>query len=80
MAITIEVTAEDIVNGQRSRCYHDPIALAASRALGVRTFTGVLHIHAVDGRSSWLLPRIATKFILDFDVGKPVKPFSFTIE
>lgn len=69
----IEVTSEDIERGVPDNCHHCPIALAARRA-GLNT-------PEVDSAflNGMVLPDAATEFILDYDNGEPVEPFSFEV-
>lgn len=72
----ISVTQEDIDKGERD-CGKCPIALAASRAIGIPVDVG--------NREAWIngsprvMPSIARQFILRFDAQLAVKPFSFEL-
>ena len=79
----IEVTAQDIVEGERFGCYSCPIALALKR-IGKRNWavkSEILRRWTESGRAVDVpLPRDAKAFIDDFDHDRPVEPFSFDIE
>ena len=78
----IEVTQEDIDNGEKRKCDTCAVAIAAHRA-----FKDCIIL--VDGEQmdvirngKWKvidLPDSATRFIEDFDAGRPVQPFSFEV-
>jgi hypothetical protein len=73
----IEVTADDISQGERHNCTDCPIARAVVRTLG--------HSCVIDGVTveidcrEYYLPKEARAFVARFDDGKPVKPFSCVI-
>ena len=79
---TVNVTQKDIDEGVAEDCYACPIALAAMRATGCKG-AGVspyyLRLFYDNEEASYRLPRAAERFVLDFDEGKPVEPFSFTV-
>jgi hypothetical protein len=79
--ITIDVTQADIEAGHPLACSACPIALAAQRAFGDRPVIvdSFLSIRGQD-RLVWSMPSAAYAFIRDFDAGRPVEPFSFTLE
>jgi hypothetical protein len=82
----IEVTTDDIVNGKREKCRECPIALAFNRCMpeyqaSVGVDTGSFFNH--EDRlviSLAFLPEVARDFVLNFDMQKDVKPFSFEID
>lgn len=85
--IKIEVTQEDIDRGkQGSRCWC-PIARAIKRTLywmpgdtmipDGRVEVSIAQVAIEDGRAD--LPFEASNFIVAFDRGEPVKPFSFEL-
>lgn len=87
----ISVTAEDIAAGVPSgafRCEHCPIARAIARAVDRAPLAVLVGIDRArlhnDARGSdvWQveLPAVASEFIVDFDLGRPVKPFDFDLE
>ena len=76
---TIDVTQEDIDQGERDKCRRCPIALAMKRV-----FPGKVSL--VYGTVAWVdldryadLPDEAQQFIMYFDEGEPVEPFSFSL-
>lgn len=79
-AITIRVTADDIVNGS-CKGRHCPIALALKRQTTLHDFTikhpGIIEFDS-DG-SEYRLPPIARRFLRKFDLGRVVKPFEFEL-
>lgn len=82
--VRIEVTAEDIANGERKNACRCPVALAATRA-GMRLVhvdldsIGEKFVGGVWGRSSYL-PVEACEFVDRFDRGLAVEPFIFEIK
>lgn len=79
----VDVTAEDIAQGEPRKCVKCPIALALRRTLE-QSLVGVGGHDAVmvgkHGVTSVELPSMAVRFIADFDDGKPVQPFSFALD
>ncbi len=77
----IEVTAEDIENGDRSACETCPIARAAARA-GLEMVN--VGRHTISWGPSWrnrrALPPAACSFAIAFDLGEPVQPFAFDLD
>jgi hypothetical protein len=75
----IRVTPQDIREGERKDCHYCPIARAMNRAFRNKNIQVV-------GPGVWIkgkllrLPDPAMDFILRFDKGWPVKPFSFLVE
>jgi hypothetical protein len=78
MVYHIEVTAEDIAQGERSDCYACPIALAVKRATGKQV--AACHAHVYVGDDKGLLSADARSFVTAFDHNEPVSPFSFDLE
>ena len=84
--VTVEVTAEDIAKGLRRNACGCPVALAAQRACPV--FEGKLRVIRIGmtfgigtrGINDVILPDDAADFVRSFDDGRPVKPFTFTVE
>lgn len=79
--VEVEVTMDDIVDGERRSCHLCPIARAVARAFAV-DFAIVAEgaIALPDGRR-FPTPDIARAFIFNFDEGmRPVEPFRFTID
>jgi hypothetical protein len=81
MKLKVSVTQEDIFNGVPVMGRFCPIARALTRILG-KVSVGNVRV-ALDGGDRILfgvLPKIAQRFILDFDAGNPVHPFEFELE
>ena len=86
--VVVEVTAEDIAKGKREDCESCPIACALLRAAGTpRAFIDGNEMAAGDWDGVFPLveqrvpvPPDAAGFIADFDDGRLVKPFTFTVE
>lgn len=92
----ITVTLEDIANGKRDNCGYCPIALAMDRELGGQNWAAFCLLsscptpvvgdksekpeHARGDYIAYETPPIAQKFINDFDMGRPVRPFSFYLK
>jgi hypothetical protein len=78
--VTVEVTAEDIKKGNAGNCFACPIALALSRACDTSfVYVGPNKLSVKDV-GFCLAPDVAREFMRDFDIGEPVKPFTFTVE
>lgn len=83
MKVKIEVTKEDIKNGTPQDAGKCPIALAAKRK--VKNMGWViadrLYIDGYpEGEEKFIdMPKKCEAFIDKFDMVKPVKPFSFTL-
>jgi len=73
----IEVTQKDIDNGIRCDIGNCPIALAMTRRFNKRVTIGQSYTLCNDKVVS--LPFDARTFILEFDDGKIVQPFTFNI-
>lgn len=76
----ISVTQEDIDKGERNECRRCPVALALARAgfSGWEVDAGTIflpHSTAEPIRT----PVEVTRFVLDFDEGLPVFPFTFEL-
>ena len=74
--IRVVVTEKHIHDGKRGHCRLCPVALALKKKYDVAAET--VYYGGYYGNTA-LLPIAAQKFIHNFDNGKPVKPFSFTI-
>lgn len=74
----IEVTQDDINNGQRSRCRFCPVALAIQRTFPDQLVT-VGNEAAEIGMCFITFPTNASEFISAFDKGLKVQPFTFEI-
>jgi hypothetical protein len=85
-SVTVEVTSDDIANGVKGNCSRCPVALAIARlprfsshSVTVGLITAVTHDFA--GReTNFIMAEEASSFIGQFDAGKPVIPFTFTME
>ena len=84
--VTVEVTADDIAHGKPGRCSSCPIALGVIRsgigatdiAVGLETcWVSMAHDEHLTG---YEMPDEALDFIDAFDNGRPVAPFSFSME
>lgn len=86
--VRVEVTAEDIARGECGDPERCPIAKALKRMLrrrkGVEVGGFSVSIDSDPSRRdapshTAYLPAKAAAFVTDFDMGKPVKPFTFTL-
>ena len=79
----IEVTREHISQGQRQECALCPVALAIKAVIPCTyCAVGVGSVQMIR-RKQWYdldLPAKVQKFIKEFDLGLPVRPFSFELE
>lgn len=81
MSLTVEVTEDDIKKGVPGEADACAIVRAVRRATGRRVVN-------IDGESVEImkddfymaLPKKAKQFVLDFDDGKDVEPFSFVLK
>lgn len=84
MKLKIEVTQAEIDGGSACFAFYCPIALAAKRYgefedVGVTTRT--MTLYTKDGPpETFCLPPIARAFVLSFDHGESVEPFTFEID
>lgn len=79
--VRINVTQRDIDRGVRSTLTSCPIALAIKRRVVEDSTVAVTQFAVLYGTfMSSPFPYRATQFIYHFDLGKPVKPFTFTLE
>jgi hypothetical protein len=80
---TITVTQEDIDTGERDDCNRCPIALAAGRVLGGKVIVDddwIISRADFNDSDFYALTDEARQFILRFDAGEPVSPFTFEVE
>jgi hypothetical protein len=81
--ITFSVTEQDIQEGKKGHCYKCPIALAVMRAVPEAEVVEVnwfaVYIDSVY-KFDYSQPDLVLKFMEDFDLGKPVFPFSGVLE
>lgn len=73
------VTQEDIDNGDRTQSARCPIALAISRAYGIKNIAVGMDRVTGMSKTRWL-PIEAQNFVLAFDNGEPVEPFEFRLQ
>lgn len=76
----ITVTAEDIKEGHRGNACLCPIALAMIRATKDEWAVGTFSVRRRYQRRAFALPKRVMAWIFRFDIGKEVKPFSFTLD
>jgi len=76
--VTIEVTAEDIAQGEAFDCGNCPIARAAKRALKKICVVNLSTAYWSTGSAP--LTKKARAFVKNFDSGRPVQPFTFTLD
>jgi hypothetical protein len=78
--VEINVTDEDIKNGERADCELCPIACAARRAGIDYALVNTTYILVGPMAVRIALPTEAQAFVIEFDSGQPVQPFTFTIQ
>lgn len=74
----IEVTEDNIKSGFRFAPCECPIAIATARRTGKGASVSSQECRV--GTARYALPAEAQVFVDAFDLGKPVKPFAFTME
>ena len=79
MEFEVEVTQEDIDQGVRKDNCNCPVALAVKRATG-REDVSVARNTIALGRDVIFRVKKICDFVFDFDEGKPVEPFTFTVK
>ena len=78
--IKVRVTAQHIAFGKKANYDSCPVALALAEAVGATpTTTGVATTIDLPGHRDLPLPERVSQWVSDFDAGKPVKPFTFTL-
>ena len=78
----IKVTQEHIDRGIKGSAYHCPIALACGDFGMTKPGVGTHYVHPNStwgGGTYYILPPIARRLLLEFDVGQPVAPFEFDL-
>lgn len=79
----IEVTQEDIDHGEKKKCMECPVARAINRAhKGARAAVGDYCIGIKTGflkTETVPTPPEVQAFVLAFDAGRPVSPFTFSL-
>lgn len=78
--LKVEVTAEDIAAGVPSDCQECPIALALKRAGVIEPAVAKTWFLAGKGADMVNLPPLGWSFVIEFDNGRKVEPFSFEID
>jgi hypothetical protein len=84
--LTVEVTDDDILRGERCNALDCAIACAARRILWVNAAQAECDVLTVQYRGDnglseialYELPEVANVFIQDYDEGAIVEPFTFT--
>lgn len=78
----ITVKKEHIARGRRANSKTCAVALAIKEAspCDVYVHSATCVVYRAGNRMSSALPRSAKRFIERFDLGKPVKPFTFTLK
>jgi hypothetical protein len=82
----VKVTKQHIAEGVPGQSYFCPIALAVKSKLGLKKWVYVsghsINIAPQNGQAEkeFKLTKKMIKFIDSFDIGKPVKPFEFTLK
>lgn len=78
MNVRIDVTQKDIDEGAQGRCEDCPVTLALQRVVpDARVYSS--RFFTFDGYLKAAPPAVH-RFIYDFDLGKPVQPFSFPLD
>lgn len=83
--VQITVTADDIARGHREGCQNCPVAFALWRvaldAVDMVVMRDDVKFYRCGGGRNPIrkFPREVTRFIDDFDAGRPVAPFSFSL-
>lgn len=76
---TVDVTAEDIANGEAGKAYRCPVALAAARCVGwASVFRFGWALLGSDDRAGFTYRHNAEPFIAAFDSEQPVQPCTVT--
>lgn len=84
MIVTIDVSADDIAQGRIGECRHCPLALALERTLTPRHHQDAWEVDEFSCKIEAVveidLPLHASEFIVAFDAGYAVAPFSFQLD
>lgn len=82
--IVVNVTHSDIDDGTKMSCTGCPVVLGIRRSLGhlgdVRVGNPCVSLWNNGRRYETIVPPEASRFISNFDDGRPVSPFSFSLE
>ncbi|QDK02062.1 hypothetical protein SEA_GIBBLES_105 [Gordonia phage Gibbles] len=75
----VTVTQKHIDDGTKANCKLCPIAQAiTNKGYKARVYHELVDLIGKDGvNATYKLPKKATRFIIDFDEGNKVKPFTF---
>lgn len=76
---TINVSKKDIETGVKATCASCPVALALTRVLGRKVAVTGPSFRFWEEDQTHSLPPKVWKFVDDFDHGRPVQPFAFTL-
>lgn len=79
MKTRIEVTQDDIEKGVAKNCSACPVARAITKKLRQGLVAGVSSVLLID-YYKFRLSIEAFLFVIDFDKGLPVQPFSFDLD
>lgn len=83
MRIKVTVTQDDINNGHSVSASACPVAKAINRACDHRLYASVtydkLYLRAPTGTVGFAAPKRVHDFVIKFDKGLKVHPFSFTL-
>ena len=79
MNITINVTKDDIIKGQKGKCFYCPVALATKRTLKCKNIM-IRSEELVSSGFRAVLPLVVRQWIWDYDHGQFVEPLSFELE
>lgn len=74
----IQVTEKHIKRGKRKCAWRCPVALALQDVLDGPFLVGKDCIYA--GRNPYACPKSVSRFVMRFDSGKLVKPFTFVLK
>ena len=81
--MNVQVTNKDINEGTRRSCCDCPLAKALKRTLKQNVVVGTADFFYIDEKTGEqkyiILPNSAQEFILNFDKGEIVPPFSFNL-
>jgi hypothetical protein len=81
--VTVTVTAEHIAAGVEFDCVRCPVALAMQEALpdaDLANYASGFKVFRGSRATEILFPDAVTRFVVAFDAGEPVEPFTFTVD
>lgn len=80
---TVDVTEQDIGDGWRNNSSRCVVVRAVARTVpgssGIRVDTQTIRFRVGDKRYQYLTPAAAAQYVVDFDAGDAIKPFSFQL-